>query len=432
MSQPHSGERSGLPEWPGTPQRADFVDHPPSTPNYAAGTAWAPPVTQQWGPPMGQPWGAGPDGSQFVPQSSPSGRPRRLTSAPGRLGLVSALAVLLVAVALVVLQFTPGRGYARAAGIPRPQVPRSQTQPIPAYPTAVTPKMSDGVVLINGELDDGFSSGTGIVLSDSGLVLTNYHVVAGTTYLTAQPAGGSRNYQADLLGRNIWADVALLQLRGAGGLVTADLAADPVRIGDRVIVVGNGDGGGVLLASGGSVIDIDAAVSLESAFGGYGFDEAVGMIQSTAGAIPGYSGGPTYNDAIQVVGVTSAGQDPDDEEMITYSIPIETATAIAEDIAAGRESEQTRIGPVGWLGVDFGTRNVAVVTAVQQGSPAEMIGLTAGSTINSFDSHPINSASGFLRIAESYDPGDVVVVAWQDEQGQPRETTVTLATSPTN
>lgn len=292
--------------------------------------------------------------------------------------------------------------------------------------------MSDGVVLINGELDDGFSSGTGIVLSDSGLVLTNYHVVAGTTYLTAQPAGGSRNYQADLLGRNIWADVALLQLRGAGGLVTADLAADPVRIGDRVIVVGNGDGGGVLLASGGSVIDIDAAVSLESAFGGYGFDEAVGMIQSTAGAIPGYSGGPTYNDAIQVVGVTSAGQDPDDEEMITYSIPIETATAIAEDIAAGRESEQTRIGPVGWLGVDFGTRNVAVVTAVQQGSPAEMIGLTAGSTINSYDSHPINSASGFLRIAESYDPGDVVVVAWQDEQGQPRETTVTLATSPTN
>lgn len=56
--------------------------------------------------------------------------------------------------------------------------------------------------------------------------------------------------------------------------------------------------------------------------------------------------------------------------MSTYSIPIAKAAAIADDIAAGRQSEQTRIGPGAWLGVSLGTRNVAVLTAVYPNSPA--------------------------------------------------------------
>jgi S1-C subfamily serine protease len=136
-----------------------------------------------------------------------------------------------------------------------------------------------------------------------------------------------------------------------------------VAVGDRVVAVGNGDGGGVLLASGGSVTELDATVMLESAFGSYGYEDADGMIRSTAGAIPGYSGGPTYNAATEVVGVTSAGQDAVAAQMSTYSIPIAKAAAIADDIAAGRQSEQTRIGPGAWLGVSLGTRNVAVLTA---------------------------------------------------------------------
>ena len=91
-----------------------------------------------------------------------------------------------------------------------------------------------------------------------------------------------------------------------------------------------------------------------------------------------------------------------------------------------------RIGPGAWLGVSLGTRNVAVLTAVYPNSPAAAAGLTPGSTITSFDGQPISSASGLLKVVESYDPDDVVDVAWQDDQGEPREASIILGTSPTN
>jgi S1-C subfamily serine protease len=341
--------------------------------------------------------------------------------------------VLLVVLGLLAWQVTGfGARDMRSGYVPRAQVPRSETQEIPTYSTAVTAEMSAGIVLVTGDVDNGVSSGTGIILSESGLVLTNYHVVSGTTDLTVRIADTGHAYDADLLGRNVWADIAVLQLEGAGGLTEANIAADPVAVGDRVVAVGNGDGGGVLLASGGSVTELDATVMLESAFGSYGYEDADGMIRSTAGAIPGYSGGPTYNAATEVVGVTSAGQDAVAAQMSTYSIPIAKAAAIADDIAAGRQSEQTRIGPGAWLGVSLGTRNVAVLTAVYPNSPAAAAGLTPGSTITSFDGQPISSASGLLKVVESYDPDDVVDVAWQDDQGEPREASIVLGTSPTN
>ena len=79
--------------------------------------------------------------------------------------------------------------------------------------------------------------------------------------------------------------------------------------------------------------------------------------------------------------------------------------------------------------MSLGTRNVAVLTAVYPNSPAAAAGLTPGSTITSFDGQPISSASGLLKVVESYDPVDV---AWQDDQGEPREASIVLGTSPTN
>jgi len=275
-------------------------------------------------------------------------------------------------------------------------------------------------------------------------------VSTGVAIAAALLIGGQAVVAGDMLARNlailalvplalheVYADFTkaaqtLTRARTALGRVLDVLEAETVGVGDRVVAVGNGDGGGVLLASGGSVTELDATVMLESAFGSYGYEDADGMIRSTAGAIPGYSGGPTYNAATEVVGVTSAGQDAVAAQMSTYSIPIAKAAAIADDIAAGRQSEQTRIGPGAWLGVSLGTRNVAVLTAVYPNSPAAAAGLTPGSTITSFDGQPISSASGLLKVVESYDPDDVVDVAWQDDQGEPREASIVLGTSPTN
>lgn len=375
--------------------------------------------------PAAAPWGSLPQQAPARPQPPAKRRQVALWA--------TVMVVLLAAFALVSWQLAaPAEVGLRNGFHPRPPITKDESRHIPTYSTAVTAQMSVGVVFIEGQLDDGVASGTGIVLDESGLVLTNYHVVADTTGVQAQVADTGTNFTADVLGRNVWADVALIQLEGAAGLATATIAGEPVVPGDPVVAVGNGDGGGVLLATGGGVTALDATVSLESAFGGYGWEDATGMIESSAGAIPGYSGGPTFNDRTEVVGVTSAGQDPVSDEMTTYSIPIDTATGITDDIAAGRQSEQTRVGPGAWLGIELGSHNIPVVSTVEPGSPAKIVGITPGSTIDTFAGEPVNTASGLLKVLESHDPDETVEVTWTDEQGDAHEAMMTLGTSPTN
>lgn len=381
--------------------------------------SWTAPA--QWAPPTGSPVGA-------ALQSAP--RPRH----PARVAAIFALVTtLLIALVLAAPSLLAGQAPTlRAPSDPKPPIARTDHGPLPTYTTAVTAEMTLGIVLISGTSTAGPSSGTGIVLSESGLVLTNYHVVADTTSLQVQIAADQATYPASLLGRNVWADVAVLQLDGAAGLQVAKLDPSGVRVGDRVIAVGNGRGEGRLVASGGSVTELAASITLPSSFGGYGTDRLGGLIQSTAGAVPGYSGGPTFDAQNQVVGVTSAGREEPSDFMTSYSIPIADATQIADDIVAGRQSERTRVGPGPWLGITLGTENVPVVTSVRPGSPAEAAGIGSGATITSYNGQPVSTANGFLKAVESSDPGESVEISWIDLSGQAREALIVLGTSPTN
>ncbi len=359
----------------------------------------------------------------------PTGHRRKLPPAD----LLSALLLAVASVAVLIWQVFvvgPATTY-RGQPAQRPPVSSGQPGPIATYSLPVTAELGRGVVLISGEGTAGSASGTGIILSEAGLVLTNYHVVSDTRRLSVRVNGGD-SYSATLVGRNVWSDVAVLRLERASGLPLAVLADDPVQVGDRVVAVGNGRGAGRLQASGGGVTDVDASVLLPSAFGGYGSDRLTGLIESTAGAIPGYSGGPTFNQFNEVVGVTSAGREEVSQLMTSYSIPIDTAMDIANDIINGRQGEQTRVGPGAWLGVTLGAENVAVIVSVLPESPASTAGLLPGSTFLSFAGAPIDTANALLKALESSDPGEVVEITWLDAGGQAREALVELGTSPTN
>lgn len=329
------------------------------------------------------------------------------------------------------LQLTVGDPPRRSATTPREPIVRP-TGPIPTHAAEVTPELSRGVVMITGESGTGLSHGTGIVLTSTGLILTNYHVVSDTRALQVVIADTKATYPATLLGRNVWADVAVLQLEGASGLTTALLDDDGVKVGDAVVAVGNANGQGFLVATGGGVQNVDASVRLPSAFGGYGTDQMTQMIQSSAGAVPGYSGGPTFDDDHEVVGVTSAGREQVSEFMTSYSIPIEIATRIADDIIAGRESAQTRVGPGPWMGITLGAEDITLVTSVSAGGPAALAGLTTGSTITSFNAQPTETASALLQALESTDPDERIAMTWVDEFGAERSGEIVLGTSPTN
>lgn len=386
--------------------------------------AWTPtPTPPGWGTPSQV---TAPRGAYYRPQPAPR---KQGLAAP-----VTVVVTLLLAVALV-FQVLGGIGNKTMREIsgPRP-VPQAPVlnDPVPSHEAEVTAALSTGVVLVNGETATGTSAGSGIILTESGLVLTNYHVVADTTELVVETADGGARYGATLLGRNAWQDVAVLQLAGASGLPIAPLGDGPVAVGDQVTAVGNANGRGRLVASTGGVTQLDAAIRLPSVFGGYGVDLLEGLIEFSAGAVPGYSGGPTFDAADRVIGVTSAGSDEVSHAMVTYSIPIGTAMQIADDIINERQSDQTRVGPGPWLGITIGGDNVPVATSILDDSPAARAGLTTGSTITSFRGVQISTASDLLKLLESSDPGETLELAWTDEAGTPREGFVTLGTSPTN
>ena len=116
---------------------------------------------------------------------------------------------------------------------------------------AAAAAVSKGLVDVNTTIgyDGAQGAGTGIVLSADGLVLTNHHVVTGSTAIRATDVGNGQTYDATVLGYDSTHDVAVLRLKGASGLTVAPLgASSTVKVGDDVVAVGNAGGVGGLPA----------------------------------------------------------------------------------------------------------------------------------------------------------------------------------------
>ena len=111
---------------------------------------------------------------------------------------------------------------------------------------SVADKVQPGVVDINSTLkyEDGAAAGTGMILSSDGVVLTNNHVVQGSTHLTARTVVNGKKYQATVLGVDPTDDVALIKLQGASGLKTVQVGdSSKVTLGTGVVAIGNAGGG---------------------------------------------------------------------------------------------------------------------------------------------------------------------------------------------
>ncbi|MBJ7291470.1 MAG: trypsin-like peptidase domain-containing protein, partial [Williamsia sp.] len=152
-----------------------------------------------------------------------------------------------------------------------------------------------GMVYINTELgyQNGAGAGTGIVLSSTGEVLTNNHVISGATSITATDLGNGRTYPATVVGYDRKSDVAVVKLTGASGLTTAPLGdSDAVKVGDAIVGVGNaGGGGGNPTAAPGRVTDLDQSITASDESTGSA-EQLTGLIQIAANIQPGDSGGP--------------------------------------------------------------------------------------------------------------------------------------------
>ncbi len=216
-----------------------------------------------------------------------------------------------------------------------------------------------GLVIINSKLqDDGAdvsgAAGTGMIISRSGLVLTNNHVINATNGLTAKVVSTGKTYPAIWLGYDKGSDVAVIKLEGASGLTTVPLGnSASVRVGDGVVAMGNANGTGSITTVTGAITGLNRAITASDEGTGESAEYLTGMLQTDADIIQGDSGGPLVSTAGKVIGMDTASSSDvmASQQNMGFAIPIDKAMTIAREIIAGRHATGVRVGASGFVGV---------------------------------------------------------------------------------
>lgn len=290
-----------------------------------------------------------------------------------------------------------------------------------------------GVVVIDTALvGGGQAAGTGIVLTSSGEVLTNNHVIRGSTALRVVTGDGA-SYSARVMGYSVSTDIALLRLAGAHGLQTALIGSSArVRQGNAVTAVGNAGGTGTLVTVNGTVTDLGRVIVVSDGLGNTA--HLTGLIETNAPLEPGDSGGPLLFGG-RVIGVDAAAQrgfrlsGGGDG----FAIPIDTAVSVARQVESGRRSSSVHVGPTAFLGVALETGQDeagAVVDEVVTGSPADKAGLQPGDVITRIGSRSVVSRATVQDVLLQTAPGHALRLSWTDRFGRTETATVRPVSGP--
>ncbi|WP_241011020.1 S1C family serine protease [Mycobacterium camsae] len=300
-----------------------------------------------------------------------------------------------------------------------------------------TTPVEPGVVRVDTEIPSARATGTGtgIVLSPDGVVLTNNHVIRGATTITVSNIGNGQRYPADVLGYDRKNDIAVLQLRGASGLPVAPTAdSSSVRVGDPVTAVGFADGRGLTPASG-NVRALNQSIVANDQLTGSS-EQLSNLIDFDANVRPGDSGGPLVDRSGRVVGIVTAASET--YQMTStggFAIPSNRALSVADSIRSGNSAGSVHVGPTGILGVAVtsgGGQGGVPVAGVLGGTPAEAAGLRSGDVITAVDGTQIADATELTDVIDRHRPNDTVSVTYLDGQRVSRTVPVALADGPPN
>jgi len=323
----------------------------------------------------------------------------------------------------------------------------------PSNVSAIAAAVDPGLVDINSTFgyEGASGAGTGIVLTSTGEILTNNHVIDGATAISVVDVGNGKTYKATVVGYDATQDIAVLQLQGASGLKVATIGdSSKATVGESVVAIGNAGGtGGTPSAAGGSVIALNQPITASDELGGTS-EQLTGLIEVNADVEPGDSGGSLVNSAGQVIGIDTAasGSNGENDPFASYqsdsgnqgfAIPINEALTIARQMVAGKASTTVHIGGTAFLGVELAssdsyygepTVSGAAIAGVIDGGTAAQAGLAEGDVITSLGGHTVDSATTLSTLMAGYHPGTKVELGWTDVNGQSHSTTVALGSGP--
>jgi S1-C subfamily serine protease len=282
------------------------------------------------------------------------------------------------------------------------------------------------------------------VLTATGEILTNNHVIAGATSISVTDVGNGQTYTASVVGYDAAHDVAVLQLQGASGLQTASVSSATATVGEAVVAAGNAGGtGGTPTAAAGSVTAVNQSISASNELTGTS-EQLSDLIQVNANIQSGDSGGALVDSTGAVIGINTAGSSNyslSSETGSGYAIPIADAMTIATAVEAGQGSATTHVGDSAFLGVLMGSTGNgrrgqtsssagALIGGVVAGDPAAKAGIVAGDTITSLGGKTVDSATTLGQLMIGYHPGDTVTIGWVNASGTAHTAKVTLVSGP--
>ena len=299
---------------------------------------------------------------------------------------------------------------------------------IPELVSKVIPAVVSIDVKSNGNEDEG----TGMIISSTGEVITNNHVIelysegGGTGSITVTEYGQTKALPTTLVGYDQSKDVALLKITNGSNLPTITFGnSGKAVVGDAVVAIGNALG----LAAGTPTVTqgIISALGRSVTAGGEGTETETlqNMIQTDAAINPGNSGGPLIDTSGQVIGMNTAvagtTSDGTSSQNIGFAIPAASVEALITQLAKGGQSGNGG----GYLGVDitsltpalrqqygFTPTSGAVILSVVSGSPADKAGLVEGDVIVNIDGTDITSSDDLQKLVQGDKAGQSVTITY--------------------
>lgn len=309
--------------------------------------------------------------------------------------------------------------------------------------SAIAANVDPAIVNIDTTLAQGRAAGTGMLISSTGEILTNNHVIADATSIKVVIGGTGPSHDAKVVGYDVTEDVALLQITDNVSNLPTITFGDPnkAQVGDPVVAIGNAGGkGGTPSVSQGLITALDQEVTAGDPGGNQ--ETLEGMIQINAPIQPGDSGGALVDENGRILGMNTAaaggGRFNSTGSNIGFAIPIDNAVGIVSQIRSGVETDKVHIGDRALLGVqvaDLGGQSAPVtagarVEKVQDNTGASDAGLQIGDVLVSIDGKPVTDSASLRSALAPRHPGDSIRVGWVDSTGQKHEASVKLVVGP--
>jgi S1-C subfamily serine protease len=291
-----------------------------------------------------------------------------------------------------------------------------------ALPSVVNVRVKNlGRNVLTGEFEEGQGQGSGVIVDEDGIIVTNNHVIAGAVDVNVVFNDGRDPLEGQVIGAIPENDLAIIQVQ-ADDLDAIELGkSDNLDLGESVVAIGFPLGLGGPTVTQGIISGLERTIRVNEPEGPQSLE---GLLQTDAAINPGNSGGALVDMAGRLVGINTAAITAASAENIGFAIAIDEAIPVVEEILEDPPEERA------WLGVSLGSiesasaavefgldddARGAVIMGIVPESPAEESGLEEGDLIVSIGGDEIASADDVTEVLRDRDPGESVEIGFVRE-----------------